>query len=329
VIAMSQSPLPTQHLPVLRDAVARAVAPDGAAPLSGWWLDGTLGGGGHAAAVLERLGPDGRLLGLDRDPAALERAQQRLAPFGSRAKFVHGSFADLDRIAAAQGITRFAGIVLDLGYSSDQLDDPLRGLSFQRSGPLDMRLDPQASTTAADLVNTWPADELADLIWRLGEDPRSRRIARAIVAARPLETTTQLADVIAGAAPPRPRGKRRHPATRTFQALRIAVNDELAALEQALPAAIDHLSPGGRLAVISFHSLEDRIVKRAMRAAASGCTCPTEMPICVCNPTPTVRLINRRPIAPEEAEIASNPRSRSALLRIAERLADASAGGAQ
>jgi len=306
----------TRHAPVLCDEVVAllAVGP------GGHWIDGTFGGGGHAAAILRASAPDGRLLGIDRDPTALSRAAADFAPFGDRLTLAEGNIAHLAAIAAERRWPPSRGILFDLGISSDQLDDPARGLSFQHDGPLDMRLGPDADTTAADLVNDLDEAALADLIWRFGEERASRRIARAIVAARPLRSTGELAAVVARVVRPE-RGRRPiHPATRTFQALRIAVNDELAAVGQAVPQAVDQLAPGGRLAVISFHSLEDRIVKRALRSAATGCTCPPELPSCVCGGRPTVRLVTRKPVTPSPAEAAANPRARSAKLRVAERL---------
>lgn len=311
----------TRHAPVLLAEVIDllAVGP------GGHWLDGTIGGGGHAAAILEGSAPDGRLLGLDRDPAALARVRERLARFGDRLELVEGNIADLARLAAGAQWPPCRGILFDLGISSDQLDDPARGLSFQTDGPLDMRLGPDADATAADLVNDLDEDALANLIWRYGEEPSSRRIARAIAAARPLATTRALADVVARVVRPA-RGRRPiHPATRTFQALRIAVNDELGAVERAVPQAVAALAPGGRLAVITFHSLEDRIVKTAFKAASTGCTCPPELPLCVCGGRPTVRLITRKPVTPSEDECRSNPRARSAKLRVAERLLEPAA----
>lgn len=306
----------TRHAPVLYAEVLVALA----ARAGGRYLDGTLGGGGHAAGILEASAPDGRLLGLDLDPAAIERARARLAAFGARVVCVQASFADLGAVAAAEGFAPLDGVLLDLGFSSDQLADPARGLSFQTEGPLDMRLDPEAPTTADELVNDLPEEELADLIYRWGEEHRSRRIARAIVAARPIHTTTHLADVVARAAGGG-RHARIHPATRTFQALRIAVNDELGALEAALPQAIAQLAPGGRLAVIAFHSLEDRIVKQTLREAARDCVCPPGLPECRCDHRAQLRLVSRKAIQPSAVEVAANPRARSARLRVAERLA--------
>jgi 16S rRNA (cytosine1402-N4)-methyltransferase len=302
------------HVPVLRDEVLDALA----VKAGGTYLDGTVGGGGHAGMILAASSPDGRLLGLDRDPAALARAGRRLAAYGTRSTLVHGSFADLERLADEHGFDRFDGVLLDLGFSSDQIEDAARGFSFGAAGPLDMRLDPTAGPTAADLVNELPQDELADLLYELGEERRSRRVARAIVAARPLETTAALAAVVARAVGGRPGGV--HPATRTFQALRIAVNDELGALESALPQAVARLAPGGRLAVISFHSLEDRIVKQFLRRESAACICPPELPACRCEHEPTLRLVGRRAVRPGPAEVESNPRARSARLRVAERL---------
>jgi 16S rRNA (cytosine1402-N4)-methyltransferase len=302
------------HRPVLFEAVLDALQPRP----GGRYLDGTLGGGGHAMAVLTRTEPDGRLLGLDRDPAALARAWTVLAPFGPRAILAHGSFADLAALADAAGFGHFDGILLDLGVSSDQLEDPARGFAIRAEGPLDMRLDPGAPLTAAELVNNLAAADLSEILYRFGEERQSRRIARAIVAARPIHTTSQLAEAVTrvtGA----PRGGI-HPATRTFQALRIAVNDELGALAAALPQAIDRLAPGGRLAVLSFHSLEDRIVKHVFRDAAAACVCPPGLPECRCDHEALVRLITRRPVMADADELAANPRARSAKLRVAERL---------
>lgn len=281
-------------------------------------IDGTLGGAGHAEGILQLIGPDGRLLGLDRDPEAVARARSRLSPFDKRAVVVQASFEEMAAVADREGFAGVGAVVLDLGISSWQLDDPERGFSFQTAGPLDMRMDPNASLSASEIVNTWPQEELADTIFRYGEEPKSRRIARAIIAARPLTTTDKLAEVIRGAVGgPH---TRIHPATRTFQALRIAVNDELGALERALPQAVALLAPGGRLAVISFHSLEDRIVKQFIQQESRDCICPPDFPVCRCGHRATIRPVNRKPIQADEAEIADNVRSRSAKLRIAERL---------
>ena len=305
----------SQHLPVLPREVydGLQIRPGGN------WFDGTLGGGGHAEAILEGSSPDGRLLAVDVDPAAIERAALRLERFGDRATLRRARFDLIESLADECGFTAFDGILLDLGFSSDQMNDPSRGLSFQADGPLDMRLDPEGDITAADLVNTLPVDELADVIWRFGDERKSRRIARAIERARPLDSTAELAAVIARASGPGGHRRRIHPATQTFQALRIAVNSELDALERILPAAITRLAPGGRLAIISFHSLEDRMVKRAFLAESGQL--PEEAPLMATPPPARITRITRKPIRPSDAEIAANPRARSARLRIAERLA--------
>jgi 16S rRNA (cytosine1402-N4)-methyltransferase len=285
----------------------------------GRYLDGTLGSAGHAAAILEQSAPDGRLLGLDKDPAAVARAVVRLAEFGDRAVLRVAPFEALDTVARAEGMGPFDGLLLDLGISSVQLDDPSRGFTFQAEGPLDMRIDPAGAQTAAELVNNLDEESLANLIFQFGEEPRSRRIARAIVAARPVASTSALAGVVARASG-YPHG-RTHPATRTFQALRIAVNDELGTLERTLPKAIEALAPHGRLAVITFHSLEDRIVKQTFRQAARDCICPPRLPECRCDHVASLKLVTRRPVSASPAELASNPRARSAKLRVAERVA--------
>ncbi|HEX5416867.1 MAG TPA: 16S rRNA (cytosine(1402)-N(4))-methyltransferase RsmH [Chloroflexota bacterium] len=288
----------------------------------GRYIDGTLGGGGHAAELLERSGPDGRLLGLDLDPEAIERVRQRLARFGDRVILVHDSFANIERVARWEGFAPVDGILLDLGLSSFQLASAERGFGFGIPAPLDMRFNRNGpGPLARDLVNTLSAEALTDILRRYGEEPRARQIARAIVQARarhPIETTAELAQVVERAAH---RVGRTHPATRTFQALRIAVNHELEALEKALPEAIEILGPGGRLAIISFHSLEDRIVKHFFRSLANPCTCPPGLPMCVCGKKPTVRVLTRGGVRPTPDEIATNPRSRSATLRAVEKLA--------
>jgi 16S rRNA (cytosine1402-N4)-methyltransferase len=301
-------PAAFQHVPVL---LAEAIA--GLAPRPGGrYIDATVGGGGHAAAILEASAPDGRLLGIDADPAALVAAQARLASFGARATLVHGNFRDLARLARNAGFESVDGVLLDLGVSSYQLDTPERGFSFLTDAPLDMRLDPTTGRTAAELVNELPEPALADLLYRYGEERAARRIARRIVEARrirQIERTGELAAIVTRALGGR-HGKI-HPATRTFQALRIAVNRELENLEAALPQAVELLAPGGRLAVIAFHSLEDRIVKHFLRAA-SGADGSTRL-----------RIITSKPIEASLEETRANPRARSAKLRIAERLADA------
>jgi len=283
-------------------------------------IDATLGGGGHAEAILDAIGSQGRLLGLDADPEAVARVQTRLARFAGQTTLVQANFRDIGAVAAANGFSPVDAILMDLGVSSYQLWEAERGFSFTASGPLDMRMDPHIELTADEIVNTWPQDELADIIYRYGEEPRSRRIARAIVAARPLHTTAELAEVIAKAAGSGRDRSRIHPATRSFQALRIAVNDELGALETALPQALALLASGGRLAVITFHSLEDRPVKQFMQREARDCLCPPDLPACRCGHQAQLRIKTRKPIQPDEGENAANPRSRSAKLRIAERL---------
>ncbi|MDW8316292.1 MAG: 16S rRNA (cytosine(1402)-N(4))-methyltransferase RsmH [Anaerolineae bacterium] len=303
----------TVHVPVLLAEVLDLLAPRP----GGLYVDATAGGGGHSQALLQRSAPDGRVLSLDADPAAVSRLRTALSPYGQRSVVVHANFRHLAAVARSAGFDAVDGVLMDLGLSSDQLADGGRGFSFLADGPLDMRFDPAQTTTAADLVNGLSEQELADLIYTLGEDRLARRIARAIVAARPIRTAGQLAEVIAQAVG---RRERIHPATRTFQALRMAVNDELAALAEALPQAVDLLRPGGRLAVISFHSLEDRTVKQFMQREARGCLCPPSAPVCTCRHRASLRLITRKPVQPGAEEVLRNPRSRSARLRVAEKL---------
>jgi 16S rRNA (cytosine1402-N4)-methyltransferase len=322
---------PPYHTPVLGEQVCALLLPPtgvsgGAAPRM---VDLTVGGGGHASMLLAATAPGGRLLGLDRDPAALAAAAEALAPFGERAVLARGAFADAAEVAADHGFLPADAVLMDLGVSSHHLDDPARGFSFSREGPLDMRMDPDGPTTAADLVNELPVKELARIFREYGEERHATRVARAVVRARgrgPITTTTALADVVE-AALPRPRGPVRiHPATRVFQALRMAVNDELGQLERGLDAAFDMLAPGGRLAVISFHSLEDRRVKRRFADLATGCICPPSFPECRCGRTPRARRLTRRVVRPDAAEVAANPRARSARLRAIERLSGAPQG---
>jgi 16S rRNA (cytosine1402-N4)-methyltransferase len=287
------------------------------------YLDGTLGGAGHTSLLLDASAPDGRVLAIDADPLALERARVLLpeAIAAGWLVLVHGNFARMGELASAANFAPVDGILLDLGLSSDQLADRERGFSFSHDAPLDMRFDTTRGASAADLVNTLPEAELADLLWRYGEERRSRAIARRIGEARErqqITRTDELARLVAGVVHGRPGGI--HPATRTFQALRIAVNDELASLEAALPAAVDLLRPGGRLAVISFHSLEDRIVKRFFQQEERGCICPPELPVCVCGRAPRLRIVTRHTLTASEAETATNPRARSAKLRVAEKI---------
>ena len=271
--------------------------------------------GGHAAAILEASSPDGRLLAVDRDPDALCVSAKRLAPYGERVTLVHDSFARLGEVAAQQGFEWFDGILLDLGISSRQLADAERGFSFQHDGPLDMRLDVTEEVTAAMLVNELSQEELAEIFFRYGEERESRRIARALVLARPIRTTGELAALVSRSVRSRAGGI--HPATRTFQALRIAVNRELEALATTLPRAVTLLRPGGRLAVIAFHSLEDRIVKQFFQRESRDCLCPPEIPVCGCGHRATMDVITRKPIRPTATEVDENPRSRSARLRVA------------
>ena len=281
-------------------------------------MDATLGAGGHAWGILEAASPDGSLLGLDLDPQALELASQRLSVFSGRVTLRQASFTTLAIQLETLGWNQVQGIVLDLGVSSMQLDRPDRGFSFQAEGPLDMRFSPDQPTSAADLVNHGSEQQLADLIWRFGEEPHARRIARAIVQARPLHTTLELAETIRKAVGSH-RG-RIHPATQTFQALRIAVNAELDSIESVLPQAVQALEPGGKVAVISFHSLEDRIVKQFFRRESKDCICPPEQPVCTCGHRASIKEVTRHPITASEAEIADNPRARSARLRVAEKI---------
>jgi 16S rRNA (cytosine1402-N4)-methyltransferase len=294
----------------------------------GVYIDGTVGAGGHSLSILQQA-DSARLLGLDVDPVALAIASERLRPGieEGRARLVQSNFASLDEVAEKEGFAPADGVLLDLGVSSMQLDTPERGFSFRTDGPLDMRLDPREPVTAADLVNSLPENELADLIYKYGEEPASRRIARRIVDARerePFRTTAQLEAVVYGALGGKVAGRTRHtihPATKTFQALRIAVNRELEVLEEGVAAAVRVLKPGGRLAVISFHSLEDRVVKLFIRQEQKGCICPPEYPVCLCGRKPTLRAINSKPIEAGPEEARQNPRSRSAKLRVAERVA--------
>ncbi len=279
-------------------------------------MDGTLGAGGHAQGILQASAPDGLLLGLDVDPQALQLARQRLAPFASRSFILHASYITLREQIQALGWPLIDGVLLDLGLSSMQLDTPERGFSFQADAPLDMRFDPDNPLTAAHLVNSLSEKELADILYTYGEERRAYQVARAILAARPLHTTGQLAAVVAQVTGSGRPGM--HPATRAFQALRIAVNHELESLEQVLPQALAALAPGGRLAVISFHSLEDRLVKQFFRRESRDCVCPPRQPICTCGHKASLIEITRQPLFPTEAEVQQNPRARSARLRVAE-----------
>ena len=304
------------HRPVLVEEVVGLLVVDP----GGVYLDATLGGGGHAEAILKSLSPRGRVIGLDRDPEAVAHAAQRLSAFGERFAALQSRFSEMREALATRGVDSVSGVLFDLGVSSHQLDTPSRGFSFDRTGPLDFRMDPQAALTAAEVVNRWPEDKLAELFWKFGEERRSRKIARAIVAARrkrPLETTTDLADVVRAASPGPHVAKT---LARVFQAIRIAVNQELEELEAGLEAALELLRPGGRLVVIAYHSLEDRLVKQFLRREEPHCVCPPEQPVCTCGRPGRLRILTKKPVVPDEQEVKQNPRARSARLRAAEKL---------
>ena len=305
------------HEPVLLAEVLAQLAPRE----GGRFLDGTVGGGGHAAALLDRTAPAGRLLGLDRDPAALAIARRELARFGDRATLVNANFAVLDDVAREHDFVGFDGVLLDLGLSSIQLADESRGFSFRAAGPLDMRADPELELTAADIVNTWDERDLRRIFAELGEEPEAARVAGAIVRRRargPFVAADELGRFVAGVKTRRP--ARTDPATRVFQALRMAVNDELGNLTRGLEAAMRVLIPGGRLAVISFHSLEDRAVKQFMARESRDCICPPHLPTCVCGHRAGLRVVSRRPLMAADAETMRNPRARSARLRVSEKI---------
>ena len=288
----------------------------------GIYVDGTLGGAGHSSRIAARL-TTGRLIGIDRDPVALEAAGKRLAPYGDRVRLVHSNFCEIAQVLSTLGIDGVDGILLDLGVSSPQLDDGSRGFSYMADAPLDMRMNSQDSLTAHTVVNTWPYEELKRILYEYGEERYAPQIAAGICRRReqrPIETTLELVDIIRGSMPPAALREKQHPAKRSFQAIRIAVNDELGSVEKVMEDAIPCLNPGGRLAVITFHSLEDRIVKNAMTAASKGCTCPPSFPVCVCGKKPKVKLISRKPIVSGDAELEANPRARSAKLRVCEKL---------
>jgi 16S rRNA (cytosine1402-N4)-methyltransferase len=283
-------------------------------------VDATLGGGGHARALLERIQPGGILLGIDRDPAAVGRGREALTGFDPPPKLVQGNFADLETLARQAGLDRVDGVLLDLGLSSQQLDTPERGFSFRSDAPLDMRMDPGQAVSALHVVNRMDQRSLARVIATLGEERWAARIADFVVRRRPLATTGELAQAVQDAIPRAAWPKDIHPATRTFQAIRMEVNDELGSLEAGLGAAIKILSPGGRMAAISFHSLEDRLVKVTITAESKDCVCPPQQPVCTCAHRALLRVVTRKPVRPSDAEMAANPRSRSARLRVAERL---------
>ena len=304
------------HAPVLTEEVVRylAVRPGGR------YVDCTVGAGGHAAAIMEAASPGGLLLGMDADPGALEIAAQALSRFGDDVQLTESNFRELSSVCERFSFVPVHGVLFDLGVSSMQLADESRGFGFQVEAPLDMRFGPDQGLTAAEIVNEYEEQQLADVIWRFGEEPASRRIARAIVRARPIRTTTELATLVSRATGGQ-HGRRIHPATRTFQALRIAANDELGALKEALEQALNVLGNEGRLVVISFHSLEDRIVKQFMALESRDCICPPERPTCTCGHTARLKPVTKKAVSPTAEEIAANTRSRSARLRAAEKLA--------
>ena len=305
------------HKPVLLDACIQAlnIRPDGI------YVDGTLGRAGHSMEIARRL-TTGRLICIDRDQAAIDAARVRLAPWLDRVTLVRSNFSELGEILSGAGVSGADGMLFDLGVSSPQLDNASRGFSYMQDAPLDMRMDTSAPLSAYEVVNTWSQEELRRILYEYGEERYAPAIAKAIVRARetaPVNTTLELVEIIRGAMPPAALREKQHPAKRSFQAIRIAVNGELDALPPMLEAAVDGLNPGGRLAVITFHSLEDRIVKRTLADLAKGCTCPPEFPVCVCGRKPRVRLVNRKPVTADGAELADNPRARSAKLRVAEK----------
>ena len=294
----------------------------------GIYLDGTLGRAGHSREIVRRL-TTGRLICVDRDQAALDAARERLGEWMDRVTLVRSNFDQLDAILDGLSVSGVDGMLFDLGVSSPQLDDGTRGFSYRTDAPLDMRMDQRQAMTASDVVNTWPQEELRRILSQYGEERYASSIAAAIVRRRqerPIETTLDLVDVIKSGMPAKARKENQHPAKRSFQAIRIAVNDELSSVDRMIQAAVPRLNQGGRLAIITFHSLEDRIVKTGLAAFARGCTCPPDFPVCVCGKTPDIKLIARKPILPTAEEIAENPRARSAKLRVAEKLKPPAAG---
>jgi 16S rRNA (cytosine1402-N4)-methyltransferase len=283
-------------------------------------IDCTLGQAGHARQILERITPGGRLLGIDRDPNAVEAARVALAQYGPQVVVVHGRFSELGSISAHSGFDRADLVLFDFGLSSNQIDDPERGFSFRGDGPLDMRMDPAAPVTAATIANESDVREIERLIREYGEERWARRVAQFIVARRPLRTTRDLAEAVEAAIPRAAWPRDINVSTRTFQGLRIAVNDELGEIEAGLRAALTTLKPGGRMATISFHSLEDRLVKSFFNVESKDCICPPQQPVCTCGHRATLRIVTRRPVRPSDAEVAINPRARSARLRVAEKL---------
>ena len=308
-----------RHIPIMKNEVLELLAPE----RGGIFADGTLGGGGHAEAVLERLPENGKLYGIDRDGDAIAAASKKLERFGCRFKSVRGNFFDMRSLLSAEGVCGLDGVLLDLGVSSYQLDTPERGFSYNENAPLDMRMDRSASMSAYDVVNTYSADRLAEIIRDYGEERYAARIARRIAAERekaPIETTLQLAGLIKEAMPAAARNEKQHPAKRTFQAIRIEVNGELEELDAAISDIESFLNPGGVLAVITFHSLEDRIVKQAFKRFEEPCICDRRAPICTCGLKPTAKIITKKPLTASDEELEANPRSRSAKLRAIRRL---------
>ncbi|HEV2141173.1 MAG TPA: 16S rRNA (cytosine(1402)-N(4))-methyltransferase RsmH [Candidatus Dormibacteraeota bacterium] len=304
------------HVPALSQEVIELLQPrEGAVA-----IDCTLGQAGHARQILERITPGGRLLGIDRDPSAVRAGQESLASFGPAAVVVHGDFSELGSIASHQGFAPADLVLFDFGLSSTQIDAPQRGFSFRADGPLDMRMDPTSELTAARVVNEYGEAELERILREYGEERWARRIAQFIVARRPLRTTRELAAAVESAIPRKAWPRDIHVATRTFQAIRIEVNDELGQIESGLRAALSTLTPGGRMATISFHSLEDRLVKSFFNVESKDCICPPQQPVCTCGHRATLRIITRHPVRPSEEEVAANPRARSARLRVAEKL---------
>ena len=306
------------HQPVLLEECIEALH----IQKDGIYVDGTLGRGGHSEEIAKRL-DKGRLICIDRDQAAIEAGRRRLAPYEKIVSFVHGNFQDVDHILDALSIGQVDGMLFDLGVSSPQLDEAARGFSYMADAPLDMRMDQSQTLTAWDVVNGWSKEELKRILYTYGEERYAPQIAGAIVKSRenqPIQTTGELVEIIKHAMPPAALREKQHPAKRSFQAIRIAVNDELTAVEQMLPAAVTRLNPGGRIAVISFHSLEDRIVKNVYQQLAKGCTCPPDFPVCVCGKKPILKIITRKPILPSKQEEKENPRARSAKLRVGIRI---------
>ena len=308
---------PVGHEPVLAGTAVDHLIP--ALEHGGVVVDATLGRAGHATALL-KAAPDAELIGIDRDPDALEASNANLAAYAGRVRLVRGDFKDLAAILERLGVTSVRGVLLDLGVSSPQLDEPQRGFSFRNDGPLDMRMDPAQSLSAEDVVNVYPEADLARVISRYGEERFARRVAKAIVRSRPVSGTRALAEIVKEAIPAATRRTGGHPARRTFQAIRIEVNGELDALEKGLTDALDFSEPGGRVVAISYHSLEDRVVKRIFAEQARGCVCPPDFPVCVCGRTERFRVLTRRPIRPDAEEVARNPRAEAAKLRAVERV---------